>query len=281
MRRVGSPVHITVLMDDTAGDPRLFAEHGFSVWLECGPQRVLFDAGQDPHIVNNAKSLGIDLAEADAIAVSHGHYDHTGGLAHILPAATRARIFVHPDAFGPRFSRKDDGSVREIGMPADVAQAIRRSGRATCTMGPTEIADGLFVSGRIPRANNFEDSGGSFFLDSACTRTDPLDDDQALYFRCSQGLVVVLGCAHAGVVNTIDHVRAITDGWSVHAVVGGMHLRSASRQRLCATIDALRERDVRLLAPAHCTGSDAVQLFHRGLPGRIVQCHVCSRFSFE
>jgi len=171
--------------------------------------------------------------------------------------------------------------VREIGMPAEVAQAVRNSRRVTYTTGPTAIADGVFTSGRIPRANNFEDNGGGFFMDPDCTLVDPLEDDQAMYFRCSRGLVILLGCAHAGVINTVDHIRAIAGGWSVHAVVGGMHLRSASNERIHTTIEALRERNVELLAPAHCTGSDVVERFRQDLPGRVTDYHVGSRYTFE
>ncbi len=281
MRKIEGPVRITVLMDNKGGEPGVHAEHGLSIWLEFGHHAVLFDAGQSGHTMDNAMALGIDAGRAEAIALSHGHYDHTGGLSRILPATPQARVYLHPMAFGPRYSRKDDGTLRETGMPGEVAGLIRTTHRVVSTMGPTEIVDGLFVSGRIPRGNNFEGAGGHFFMDPDCTCPDPLHDDQAMYFRSSRGLVIVLGCAHAGVINTIDHIRAISGGWSVRAVLGGMHLKAASLERLDATVEALREHNIGLLAPSHCTGDAAFERFQREFPDRVIDCHVGSRFAFE
>lgn len=277
-----SPVRVTVLVENTASGRGLLGEHGLCFWIACGDKHILFDTGQTDVFARNARVLGIDLSRADAIVLSHGHYDHTGGLAKAMQIAPRARVFLHPDALKPKFSRHADGTVHEVGLPQLTEEEIRRrSAGLVFTPHPTEIVDGLFVTGRIPRANNFEDTDGSFFRDSACGEVDPLRDDQAIYFRGSKGIVVLLGCAHAGVINTLNQIRAINDGRTLHAAIGGMHLGSASEARLIATLDALQSYEDLLLAPAHCTGTrQKMLLWHRFAP-RCRECVVGSQFAFE
>jgi 7,8-dihydropterin-6-yl-methyl-4-(beta-D-ribofuranosyl)aminobenzene 5'-phosphate synthase len=282
MKKTQSPTTITVLAENTAARPGLGAEHGFCCWIESGEARILFDTGQTGLFARNAAELRIDVASANAIVLSHGHYDHTGGLREAMRLSPRARLFLHPAALEHKFGRLPTGAAKEIGMPSLAASDLRSLvDRVVMTATATEIADGLHVTGRIPRANNFEDTGGPFYLDSACTRPDPLDDDQALFFRSDRGIVVILGCAHAGVVNTINHIRALMGGWPIYAVIGGMHLRSASQSRLDATLLAFQEHDVQFLAPAHCTGSGPMKMIRQQFPNRYHTCQTGSQFSFS
>ena len=275
-------VRVTVLVENTASGRGILGEHGLSYWIEYGETRVLLDTGQTDVFARNARVLGIDLSRADAIVLSHGHYDHTGGLGKAMEIAPRAKVMLHPDALKAKFSRHADGSCHEVGMRASMEEEIRRrSGGLVFTPYRTEIAEGLFVTGRIPRANNFEDTGGEFFRDAACNEADPLNDDQAIYFRCAQGIVVLLGCAHAGVINTLEHIRALSDGWPIHAVVGGMHLCNATEARLVATLDALQSHEDMLIAPAHCTGARQKMLLWYRFPRRFRECNVGSQFVFE
>ena len=279
--RVEHPVRVTVLVENTARGDRLGGEHGLAYWIECGPKRILFDTGQGDLFDRNAEAMGIDASTASAIVISHGHYDHAGGLPTALKLNRHAPLYIHPAAFTPKFTRDADGTGREIGMRGPVSLDIRSAADLIPTPTPTEVVPGIRVSGRVPRAHNFEDAGGPFFRDAACTIPDPLDDDQAVYFRCKRGLVVLLGCAHAGVVNTISHIQAISGGWSVHAVIGGMHLRSASRARIDATIRAFREHHIGRLAPCHCTGAHVEAELREQFPSQYAPCHAGSQFVFE
>jgi len=276
------PITVTVLVENSVHTLGLRAEHGLAFLLRIGARRLLFDTGQSDLLLRNTHGLGLSLAGTEAIVLSHGHYDHTGGLAGALEAAPGARLFVHPAALAPKFVANADGTSRFIGMSGAHAEIIRKAGAgAVWTARPTEIAEGIFTTGEIPRQNNFEDTGGRFFLDAACTTPDPLLDDQALFFDTAAGLVVLLGCAHSGVVNTLEHIRHLTGGKPIHTVLGGMHLQAANPDRMAKTIAALRRLDIQHLAPAHCTGLPAQVQLWTTFPDRCSTCSVGSSRVFE
>lgn len=272
---------VTLLVENNAAVAGLAAEHGLSWWIEYGPHRVLFDVGQSDAFARHARAMGIDLSVADAIVLSHGHYDHTGGLAVALDLAPRAAVYCHPAALSPKFTRKADGARRSIGLPplGERHARLLRS-RVVVTRTPTMIVEGLQVTGQIPRTNDYEDVGGAFFLDDLCTQPDPLLDDQAIYLNVAGGTVVLLGCAHAGVVNSLAYIQSLTRGRAIRALLGGMHLLNSGELRLAQTVGALRPMDIQQLAPAHCTGADASQLLQREFPDRCRPCHAGDRFTF-
>jgi 7,8-dihydropterin-6-yl-methyl-4-(beta-D-ribofuranosyl)aminobenzene 5'-phosphate synthase len=279
---VARPVRITVLVENTAAHRGLLAEHGLSFWIKAGANHILFDTGQTDVFVRNARALGIDLTQASAIVLSHGHYDHTGGLASALQLAPRATVFLHPDALKPRFSRHADGTHHDVGLPNLSEHDIRRRGAGlVLTERPTHVGGNVFVTGAIPRLNDFEDVGGDFFLDAQCVRPDPLADDQALYFRCAKGIVVVLGCAHAGVVNTLRYVQSLAGECPVHMVIGGMHLLHASERRLNETLQFFRQNQQMIVAPGHCTGFRQTMAIWSHLADRCRTLNVGSEFVLE
>lgn len=264
-------VTVTTIVENTAGRPDLMGEHGLAVWIDTGRHKILLDTGQSDLVLTNAHKLGIRLEETDAIVLSHGHYDHTGGLGSVLPLAKNAPVFLHPAALASKYARQKDDRSRAIGMPGASQLALSRHvAGSAATERPTEIVKNVFVTGAVPRTNDFETTGGPFYLDEACTQPDPLVDDQSLFFDSPEGLVVVLGCAHAGIVNVLQHIHRIT-GRPIHTVLGGTHLVGASEVRLGKTVEALRGLNVRRLGPAHCTGAAAMVRLWQALPG----CFAC------
>jgi 7,8-dihydropterin-6-yl-methyl-4-(beta-D-ribofuranosyl)aminobenzene 5'-phosphate synthase len=276
----GAPLNIciTTLVDNTTSGPGLSAEHGLSFWIEYGDKAILFDTGQSDLLVQNAKALNIDLARANAIVLSHGHYDHTGGLSTVLGMAPQARLYLHPAAIEPKFSRSLL-KAHSIGMPDSARQAIGHRD-VIWTESPTQILDGVNLTGQVPRVTHFENVGGPFFLDENCQEPDPLLDDQALFIESSKGLVVVLGCAHAGVVNTLHRISDLSGGKDFYAVMGGMHLIHADTERIEKTIAAFQEFKLQRIGPAHCTGGKAIETFRNVFSEQYFDCSVGTRTTF-
>jgi 7,8-dihydropterin-6-yl-methyl-4-(beta-D-ribofuranosyl)aminobenzene 5'-phosphate synthase len=266
---------ILVLIDNHASDAGLVAEHGLAVHLDLGTRRLLFDTGQTDAILANAARLGVDLASVDTVALSHGHYDHTGGLAEVLAGIKgEVTVYAHAVALHRKYHCTAAGA-RSIGMPDHCLESLRQSGVNPRTVtGPTEIAPGVFLTGEVPRRHRQEQDDEGFRLDPEGSRIDSLPDDQSLFVPTPAGTVVLLGCAHSGVINTLDYIRHLTDGQPIKGVLGGMHLRSASDERLAWTIDALRSLSIERLYPAHCTGARATAAFEAAFPGRCFPCGV-------
>ena len=257
-----------MLLIENQGDRTdLLTEHGLSFWIQTDTSNILFDTGQGPACVENAKQLGVPLEKTDSVVFSHGHYDHTGGLASVLTLAGKINVYAHPAAFEPKFKRNDDGSVKPLGVSLELRDTIL-SGihEFVWTQEVTEIDKRVFATGEIPRRTTFEQSADVFCSDELCLQVDPFLDDQALYIETAKGLVVLLGCAHAGVVNTLKHIRELTSGQHIHALMGGMHLHNADDDKLKKTMEYLKTVDIDLLVPLHCTGERATEMIKKEFP---------------
>jgi 7,8-dihydropterin-6-yl-methyl-4-(beta-D-ribofuranosyl)aminobenzene 5'-phosphate synthase len=275
-------IFVTVLVENTAQGRGVMGEHGLAFHVLAGGQGALFDTGQSGLVARNASLLGVDLSAVRAVALSHGHYDHSGGLRAVWEQAPDARLFVHPSALVPRFSRRPGGAARAVGTDPLTLQAIRcREADVVETRSVTAVLPGVFLTGEIPRVTEYEDVGGPFVLDEAGIRPDPIADDQAMFFDTAEGIVVLLGCAHAGVVNTLRHIRHLGGGRPIRAVLGGMHLLVASPERMSRTVEALRSLDVKQLCPAHCTGAAATARLWQEFPGSCGTCSVGDRFAYK
>ncbi len=261
-------VTITVLADNIAGPGPVQGEWGLSLFLQTDGQRILFDAGSGQVLLGNARALEVDLARANAIVVSHFHLDHTRGLEQALAATGRVPLYIHPDALLTRYW-KEEGGVESMRLPFTRDQLTARVSKLVETRKATPIADGIWVTGQIPRVTDFEDTGiPNVFMDEQARVPDAILDDQALFFRVPEGVVIVLGCGHAGVVNTIRYVSELLGEERVYAVIGGTHLIAASPERMSRTIEALRRYDVQKIMLSHCTGLEAYARLTTAFPGR-------------
>ncbi len=251
---------ITILVDNKPGNPEVLAEHGLTLWIEADDRRILFDTGQSDMLIRNAEVLGIDLRTADTLVLSHGHYDHTGGVAAVLDLNPGISIYCHPGIFMSRYSQQPDGKMKPIGITKLASVALYQVVDSIhWTSGPTLISADIGITGPIPRLSNFEDTGGAFFLDPEATKQDPIDDDLAMWFKTLKGIVLVTGCCHSGLVNTINCTKALTDNTPIYAIVGGFHLLHASPERMEKTSDYLHLNGIEQIVPCHCTGENAVE----------------------
>ena len=264
-------MRLTVVVENRAS-PGCSEAHGFAAWLEAGSAVVLVDTGPDANLLaQNAAALGLDLGRVEAVVLSHGHDDHSGG----LPAVVAARagrplaLVMHPAATRRRFSRRT-GLPRPIGMPDASQAAFRAPGvEIIPSLQPTCVVPGVWATGAIPRRHLLS-SESNLVLDPNGRIPDPLDDDQAVVVDTEQGLAVICGCAHAGVANTLDHIAEIRPGAPIALLAGGLHLGTAAE---CPTLSGLCEdlsrRHIARYAIGHCTGERAERFLAQHLGGTI------------
>lgn len=265
-------VGITVLVDYEAKEG-LETEHGFAAWVEVGDKRILFDTGQLGAMQANAVKLGIDLKQAETLVLSHGHFDHTGMLPNVLNENSRLHVYFAHGLHIDRYSCKPGTPVRSIGIPEASRQALSclPAEQLHDLSAPHYLVPGIGVTGPVPRKSNFEDVGGPFFLDPDSRQDDLIEDDQSMWFETDGGLVILLGCCHAGLVNTIDYIRKISGIEKVRGVIGGMHLVNADQQRLDKTFEAMAGWNAEFLVPCHCTGENAATQMQKLLGENIVR----------
>jgi 7,8-dihydropterin-6-yl-methyl-4-(beta-D-ribofuranosyl)aminobenzene 5'-phosphate synthase len=259
-----SETRITVLCENTAGKIMgLTGEHGFSALIERGQDKILFDTGQGMSLAGNAKVLGVDLADVKTVVLSHGHYDHTGGLPAVLYPPRGVTVIGHPDVFAKKYAEvktSRDKKYLYIGI-AYCREYLEGTlgGRFKFIRGFSEIAPGIFFSGEVPRETVFEYpdtrlkvAQGEKMID------DLLLDDVSLLIETDQGPVILLGCAHAGVVNVMNHFSSNTGHKVFRAVIGGTHLGYVnSPEQLEKSMDAFDDYQVGVVAVSHCTGQHA------------------------
>jgi len=262
-------VTVSVLVDNMAGWDGELGEWGLAYLIECGRHQIILDTGGGRALPENARMMKADLTAPDAVVISHGHEDHTGGLNDLLDVRKVPNLFMHPAVFETRYVKGSTGPV-PMTFPMSRGKLVSRVGKFVETTVPTQIQDGIMVTGQIPRLTDFEDTGLSqlVFLDSGLTKSDPILDDQAVFFRVPEGIVILLGCGHSGLVNTMAYVSKLTGDQTIYAVMGGTHLLGASSRRMQMTIDALRKYKVQKILLSHCTGIQAYAQFASAFPGQ-------------
>lgn len=262
---------LTTIAENTSARVGLVGEWGLSILVEDGEHRFLLDTGAGQSTVANADALGVDLAAVDAIVLSHGHRDHTGGLLPVLQRIGReVRVVGHPRLWDPKYDRdRKTGRYRYAGVP-HAREALESAGaRFELAAGPTWLTPDIVASGEEPMATDFEAVWDRLFLRTGSGFVgDPMLDDQSLYIRSDLGLIVVLGCGHRGMINIIRHGLSLTGADRVYMVVGGTHLGPAPEPQVARTVESLQAMGVSWVGVSHCTGLAVASRLDRQLPGR-------------
>lgn len=252
-------IRVTVVCENTAGPvPGILGEHGLSVLIELEGTTLLFDTGQGKSILNNLECLKKDPGSVDAIALSHGHYDHTGGLNQVLQHCGPVDVFCHPGVFTERFAAiKTDGRItyRSAGIPFQRSELEDLGARFVFNTAWSEIKPRVYLCGEVPRVTDFEkDDRRLVVRANDGYGQDTIADDQCLVLESAHGLVVILGCAHSGLINTLNHITAQLPGKSIHTIIGGTHMSFLDEAQLEETIKHLHHVAFERIGVSHCTG---------------------------
>jgi 7,8-dihydropterin-6-yl-methyl-4-(beta-D-ribofuranosyl)aminobenzene 5'-phosphate synthase len=259
---------ITILCENSVGPiSGTLGEHGFAALIEAGGSApVLFDTGQGATLLHNARRMNKDLSKLDSVVLSHGHYDHSGGLLPLLQECGPKRVYGHPALFRPRHRVKDTGECLPIGIPHDRCELEKAGADVDLSADFREIAPGMFLTGEVPRATPFERGDQGLYCDCTGQELDSTPDDQSMVLETGRGLVIITGCCHAGLVNTLEHVAYSMGRRDIFAVVGGTHLGFCGQEQLDRTITALKEWGIQKVAASHCTGFAASARLAREMP---------------
>jgi len=250
---------ITVVCENGAGPVYgILGEHGLSVLIEREGESLLFDTGQGKSILNNLECLRKVPGRIGALALSHGHYDHTGGLKQVLQHSGQVDVFCHPGVFTERFAaiKADGGSTyRSAGLPFARSELESLGARFVFNTAWSEIKPGVYLCGEVPRATGFEKEDRRLVVRSHDGYVqDAIADDQCLVLESAQGLVVILGCAHSGLINTLQHISARLPGKSIHTIIGGTHMGFLDEAQVDETIKHLQRIAFERIGVCHCTG---------------------------
>jgi len=270
----------------------VMGEHGLSllvtVYQGNVKHTVLFDTGYSAvGVLHNMEHLGLDPEEIEAIVLSHGHMDHLGSLNVLLEKMHKPMpVLVHPYAFtSPRYVTRKDGEKDLFPLLLDREEVEKRGGQIQETAGPTLICeDMIMVSGEVERSTAFEKGMPHAMVEKDGKLVkDPILDDQALFVHVrGQGLVVIGGCSHAGIINTVLYGKKVTGARTVQAVLGGFHLAGPLFEPIIGdTLEALKAIDPKVVVPMHCTGWKAIHRFEEAFPGVFILNSVGSTYTFS
>ena len=268
-------VRITALMDDRGhGDGSLTPEHGLSLFVEYGGRRILFDCGATGSFLRNAEVLGADLRDLDAVVLSHSHYDHAGGFPALTGQGLGSRLlFTGPRFFEPKFSRDGDRFLdRSAGFGPELLEEKGICHREIA--GTAEVFPGVYLFSGFPRIHDLETVPRRFVRRTADGFVpDDFSDEICMALAVGEGLVVLVGCSHPGILNMITHISREMKA-PIRGVFGGTHLVEADEGRIGDTVLGLRAMGLELLGLSHCSGDAAEEAIRRDPTVRGCHLHV-------
>ncbi|MGY3894097.1 MBL fold metallo-hydrolase [Aeromonas enterica] len=254
----------SVLVDDDVHLPGCLPERGLALLLECDGLKVLFDSGRGRALCHNAAVMGIDLASLSHVVLSHGHYDHVGGIGSLPLYSPAIPLIACPDVFHERgyflplpFRRCN---LYRLSGNLEPETLVARGLQPRCSAEPVWLSDRLVFLGSILRRDKAVPSLLGYILRGGRIEKDAISDDSALAYKSPRGLIIFIGCGHSGVENIVQRAREVCGDERVHAVIGGLHLKFSGPQRAAALGMYLQQEGVESLFACHCTGKRKVVL---------------------
>lgn len=276
-------IKITFLSENKTDNPGCTAEFGLSVYIETDEMKILFDTGASDIFLNNAEECKVDLSEADALVISHGHYDHTEGVPAFCEVNTKAPIYIHEDAFGESHGITDGIPDKEsCGILWDEETIEKLQSRFHFTEGPVRLTENIVISGTIPDIPGLEPTE-TFWRkgpDGEIVR-DAMRHEQFLAVRNgSDGIYVFSGCSHKGVEPALKYAKALFPGEKIAGLAAGMHLCGASDEKRTALAEYLKKEDLKMVMPVHCTGLKALCIMKNVLGEVCIPAGCGDRYEF-
>jgi 7,8-dihydropterin-6-yl-methyl-4-(beta-D-ribofuranosyl)aminobenzene 5'-phosphate synthase len=274
---------LTILADNTVtGKVEALGEHGFSVYIEIDTANYLFDTGWGKTIVYNAVVYKKNLGALDKIILSHGHPDHTGGLPEVLRFYDQIDVLGHPDIFLHRFRKEVESKRVYGGIPYARGYIEKMGARLVFNQDFIEVEKGIYLTGEVPRETDFEagDLENRYAIRNGKVVPEIILDDQSLIIKTEGGILILLGCAHSGIINIINHAIKMTGVDTIFGIIGGTHLAFSGQGQLEKTISALKAYHIKHLIPGHCTGIAVATRLSREFENIFQFSHVGMAFDF-
>ena len=249
-------IKLTILMDNHVRNAGLIAQHGWSIFIKAGEERILFDTGPDKRIINNLKQLGFTANMIRKIFISHGHYDHTGGLYDLVKiAGHQMDLFGHPGIFDKKYKIKAGLRRTYNGIPFEREVYEDYGITFRLEKDSTRISDRIYTTGEILQAVSFEKPDKNFIKNkNGFYCIDDLRDDTGIIIELKKGIALITGCAHRGIINFIRQAQKLSGKEDLLAVIGGFHLFNKKKNYIEKTVSELKKINIGKIIPSHCTG---------------------------
>lgn len=258
-------LRLVLLIENTSCDEDIIPEHGLSIYIEFNGQKGVYDTGQSSQFLDNADAMHIDLQKIDWVALSHGHYDHTGGLKSLLEITDKKiPVYAGEGAFNPKYARRDNDVIESIGITFSHDEISELAAEVhEINSNIAEICDNIYMVGPAPLQEEYEGPSRYMLVKDTADQyiNDMLTDERTLVIRTSQGLVIITGCAHRGSVNITRDVLAKFPDENILMILGGFHLGKTDELSIQKRIDAFRDMQIGGIGLCHCTGAKACRMF--------------------
>ena len=253
-------MRFSFLVENRTDNPGILAEHGLSVYIEAHNKKILFDAGATDLIIRNAEKMNIDLGAVDMAVISHGHYDHTGGMPAFCEINDRAPVYIHKNAFRKSYGYENGVMDKETcGIRWTDEEREEIENCLIYTDGPVEITEDLWITGTVMTDDDFVPTENfSYYDEEGQLVRDDMSHEQCLVIREPEGIYIFSGCSHRGVLNALRAGKSIFPGERVAGLIAGMHLYSASQEDRQRVVDEISGEGLDMVIPVHCTGIKAI-----------------------